>query len=110
MLVGSLVMRVRETLQDVDDRDRYTDARIIEALNLGILDLRRLRPDAFIGRYSEPTYQIGTDQTLPFDLPEIYIPPLVAYAVGWIETADDEYADDGRAVAMMKKFATDLGV
>lgn len=109
MLVGELVLRVRETLQDADS-DRYTDQRIIAALNLGILDMRRQRPDLFIGRYGEPTYQIGTDTAVSFDLPEISIPPLTSYAVGWIEMSDDEYSEDGRAIAMLKKFSEDLGV
>lgn len=103
-----MIARVKETLQDKDG-DRYSDARIIAAMNLGILDTRRGRPDLFIGRFDQPTPQY-TAASETFDLPEIMIPPLVAYMVGWIEMADDEYSDDGRAVAMMKKHAADLGV
>jgi len=108
VLVSDMITRVRETVQDKDG-DRYSDDRIIGAINLGVLDTRRGRPDLFIGRFDVPTpqYAAGTDE---FDLPEIMIPPIVAYVVGWIEMANDEHSDDGRAVAMMKKHAADLGV
>jgi len=106
MKVSVLVSRVRETLQDMD-LDRYTDARIIAALNLGILDTRRIRPDYFIGRFAQPAYQIVA-ATEEFDLPETLIPSLIRFAVGWVELADDEYATDGRAAAMLKMFEGDL--
>lgn len=108
MLVGDLVRLVRQTVQDIDE-DRYTDSRIIDAINLGVLDTRRARPDLFIGRFDEPAPQYAGLTTV-FDLPEIMIPPIVAYAVGWVEMADDEYTQDGRAAALLKKYSSDLGV
>lgn len=103
-----MIQRIRETVQDKDG-DRYKDERIIGAINLGVLDTRRGRPDMFIGRFGAPTpqYATGTDE---FDLPEIMIPSIIAYAVGWIEMSDDEYTTDGRAATFLKKHATDLGV
>lgn len=103
-----MITRVRETVQDKTG-DRYKDDRIIGAINLGVLDTRRGRPDLFIGRYDEPTPQYATS-TDEFNLPEIMIPPIITYAVGWIEMSDDEYTEDGRAITMMKKYASDLGV
>ena len=91
------------------DGDRYTDSRIIDALNLGVLDTRRSRPDMFIGRFDDATPQF-TGLTETFSLPEVIVPPLVAYAVGWIEMGDDEYTQDGRAAALMKKHSSDLGI
>lgn len=108
MLVGDLVRHVRHTVQDMT-ADRYSDTRIIDALNLAVLDTRRARPDMFIGRFDEPTIQF-TDLTELFDVPEVLIPSCIAYAVGWIEMADDEYVTDGRAAIMMKKYSGDLGV
>ena len=106
MLVSEAITRVRETVQDLP-ADRYSDARIIGALNLGILDTRRDRPDLFIGRFDVDTYQI-TSTTELFDVPEIAIPPLISYAIGWIEMSSDEYSNDSRAVAMLKKHSGDL--
>ena len=108
MICSDLVARARETLRDFD-KDRFTDDRIVAALNLGILDIRRSRPDFFIGRYAAPTFQITTLIAV-FDLPDAIIPPLIQYAVGWIETADDEYSTDGRAAAMTKEFGNKLGI
>ncbi len=108
MLVGDLVRKIRQTVQDIAG-DRYTDARIFDAINLGVLDTRRSRPDMFIGRFDAATPQF-TDLTQEFSLPEVIIPPIVSYAVGWIEMGDDEYTQDGRAAAMFKKHSSDLGI
>jgi hypothetical protein len=107
VLVSDLIFQTREVLQDMAG-DRYTDDRIIRALNLGVLDLRRVRPDVFIGRYHEPTFQA----TLPgevFPLPSEIVPSLIKYMAGWVELADDEYTNDGRAAALLGAFGTDLG-
>jgi hypothetical protein len=108
MLVSDLMAAVRDVLQD-DDADRYSDARLLRGLNLGILDLRRVRPDHFIGRYSEPTWQASA-LTDVFPLPEVVVPSLVKYVSGWVELADDEYTQDGRAAGLLSAFRTDLGL
>jgi hypothetical protein len=105
-LVSDLIIAVRETLQDMDG-DRYADLRIMRALNFGILETRRKRPDYWIGRYHEET-QLLIDVTAAVSLPDDVLTAAITYAIGWIEMGDDEYSEDGRAVAMMKKFATDL--
>lgn len=99
MLVSAMIQRVRENLHD-DDGVRCTNERVIGAFNLAILDLRSKRPDYFIGRFNKPAYQIAAP-TETYDLPEITIPMLINYATGWIELADEEVADGGRASAMM---------
>lgn len=105
MLVSEMITRVRESLHDIEG-DRLTDARIIGAINLGILDLRRERPDYFIGRYNGDTYQ-AKKATETYDLPEITIPPIIKYAIGWIEMADEEVSDQGRAAMMMSLYKSD---
>jgi hypothetical protein len=107
-IVSDLITLVRETLQDMDG-DRYTDLRIIRALNLGVLEVRRTRPDYFIGTYDEPTW-LASDLNETVPLPQNVLPSVIVYATGWIELGDDEYANDGRAAALLKKFSTDLGV
>jgi hypothetical protein len=103
---GNLVDSVRREVQDLDE-DRYDNVRILDALNLATLEIRRLRPDFFIGRYAEPVFvaRVLTDE-YPYN--EMSIPIVIKYAVGWIETADDEYTNDGRAVAMLGMFKDDL--
>lgn len=101
-----LVDSVRREVQDLDE-DRYDDVRILDALNLGLLEVRRTRPEFFIGRYNEPVFVAQVVADL-FDYNEMLIPILIKYAVGWIESADDEYTNDGRAVAMLGMFKDDL--
>ena len=107
MLVSDMIAMVRDVLQD-DDADRYSNARLIRGINLGVLDTRRVRPDLFIGRYSEPTWQ-ATALSDEFPLPEVIVPSIVKYTAGWAELADDEYTTDGRAASLLTAFRTDLG-
>jgi hypothetical protein len=92
-------------VQDLDG-DRYTDDRIIRAINLGLLDLRRVRPDYYIGMYDTPTYQaVSLDETYPLN--EQSFPAIVKYATGWVETADDEYVENSRAALLLAQFNID---
>ena len=108
MQVQALVDTVRDFLQDAD-KTRYSDASLIRALNLAILDVRRLRPDYFIGMYytETPVYSSVTDQLL---VPDQLFPALVKYVTGLAEMRDDEYTADGRASVFLKAFSTDLGI
>lgn len=106
--VSDILASVRDVLMDVEGA-RYTDARLIRGLNIGLREVRSLRPDMFIGRFSQPVWQASSADEL-FDAPEATIPPLVKYTAGWADMADDEYANDGRASALMTMFKRDLGV
>jgi hypothetical protein len=91
--IADIILQVREVLQDLDG-DRYSDERIIRAINLGILDLRRVRADYFIGRFAEPTFQAELPSDV-YPLTDFSLPAIVKYAAGWVETSDDEYVSDG---------------
>jgi hypothetical protein len=108
MLVSHIIAAVRDVLQD-DDEERYKDDRLIRGLNLAVRDMRRVRPDFFIGRFSEPVWQ-ATALTDVYPYPEVTFPSVVKYVSGWAELADDEYTTDGRAAGLLGAFRTDLGV
>lgn len=105
-LVSHLVGHVRDMLQDAD-KDRYTDERLIQALNLGVLQVRRKRPDYFIGTYHVAT-ELYVTMTEQVSLPDDVLLAVIDYAIGWVEMAEDEYSTDGRAVAMLKQFSEGL--
>jgi len=105
VLIADFVRQVRETVQDLDG-DRYTDSRIVAAINMGILEMRRMRPDYFIGRYGEPPYQ-AVDATEVYPLAMETMPALVMYAVGFLAMADDEEGANALAQQGMQVFMTD---
>jgi hypothetical protein len=107
VLVSTLLDTVRDTLQD-DAGVRYLTPSLIRALNLGILEIRRTRPDYFIGQFATPTPQV-VDETDDVPVPEICIPSLVMYTAGFAEMRDDEYTADGRAASFLAKFMKDMG-
>lgn len=107
MLASVLLDTVRDTLQDLKGV-RYKSDSLIRALNLGILEIRRVRPDYFIGQYTAPTAQVLAESD-EVPVPEICVPSLVLYTAGFAEMRDDEYTADGRAAAFMGKFVKDMG-
>ena len=109
MLVSDVLANVRDILQDNDPQKRYSDDSLIRGLNLAIMEVRRVRPDYFIGTYHQSTVQYSKT-TSEIQLPETCFPSLVKYVAGWAELRDDEYTTDGRAAALLQAFATDLGV
>lgn len=102
MLVSELLLTVRDTLQD-DAGDRYSTASLLRALNMGILDMRRSRPDYFIGQYLVATPQVAAD-TEEVPVPEIAVPGLIAWVAGFAELRDDEYTADGRAKTLLDAY------
>ena len=85
---------------------RYPDADIIEALNLGLMEARRLRPDLFMMNGFTSANLTGTGDTVVLD--RMYRPALVYYIVGRMEVRDGEGDKDQRAAAMLNKFTAQL--
>jgi hypothetical protein len=109
MLVSDIVAHTRDLLQDWDDDRRYSDASLIRNLNMCLLEIRRVRPDAFIGAYDAPVVQYSKMDS-ELQLSEMFMPSIVKYVTGMAELRDDEYTTDGRASALLQAFSTDLGV
>lgn len=102
--VGEYLAEARTLLQDTVSPYRYADADIVSALNIGLLEARRLRADLFypfdmdIGAYS--TAQLGAGVTMDFQ----YRSALLYYIIGRIELRDGEPDKDVRAAALLKTF------
>jgi len=107
--VQDYVDRARVLLLDQVEPYRYETADLVENLNMGILEARRLRPDLF-GSYfrtSLPDFSAtALNATVPID-PQ-YRVSFVYYICGQAQLRDDENVQDSRAVTFLNKFTAQL--
>lgn len=112
----------RVLLQDTED-ERYSTLNLVNILNRGMLELGRIRPDAFYDLYDAnslnvpvlsaddpaPTGRVALSADIGFE--DQFIPPLVNYVVAVTEITDDEFTVDGRAMTLLQQFrASVLGI
>lgn len=105
--VADFVLRARVLLQDKTVPYRYTDADVVEGLNLAVLEARRLRPDLYFDDVALPTYS-DSAQTVPVTVDQQYRVAFVYYMVGHIQLQDDETTTDARASAFLGMFRAQL--
>lgn len=94
--VANYITEARRLLQDTRAPYRFPDSDYIAALNNGIMETRRMRPDLFLGGAALPTY-IATGETVAFDVQ--YRTALLFYVCGNVQLADDEAEQDARSAA-----------
>jgi hypothetical protein len=109
---------------------RNSDTLYLTYLNSALRALYSLRPDAFIGNFSQGilsqatvlTYDTSDLQAAdgvanptppapatPFPCDDrFFYSPVVAYIAGRIELADDEYTDSSRSALLLQAFAQQL--
>lgn len=103
--VNGVISDVRVLLND-SDGSRYTTAQLMRILNQGLAEAWRIRPDLFVSSPgSNFEERIAGDNTT---LPAEYANALIDYIVGRAELRDDEFAADGRAMALLNSFRTRL--
>lgn len=108
-IVADYVVEVRRILQDTVTPYRYTDTNLCSALNMGLLEARRLRPDLFLTsglRNSVPSFPVSNATAVPMD-PQ-YRPALVYYMAGQTQLMDEETTQDARASVFLNKFVSQL--
>jgi hypothetical protein len=112
-----LVSEVRALVQDERASSyRYSDSRVLAQINSSFREVYRLRPDAFSGCCSDdgvtvPTYVLADLAVVPaieFPIDELFWQPVVFHVVGVLELADDEFANDGKAISLMTAFQRTL--
>jgi hypothetical protein len=112
--IGRMLLDARAILNDVvpiTGSTRYSDEDLIQAFNSALSEVRAKRPDAFLAtglRVGVPQFVMPGDQAEIFPLDQIFYPLCVNYIVGKSELREDEFAAEGRAVAMLNKFVTGL--
>lgn len=107
--VQDYIDRARVLLLDQAEPYRYPTNDLIESLNEGILEARRLRPDLLQSyfRSSLPDFSItNTGQVVPID-PQ-YRVAFVYYICGQAQLRDEENTQDARASAFLNKFISQM--
>ena len=109
--LGDLLDQIRILLQDTDltgGEYRYSDASIVANLNMGLLEMYRIRPDIFLELgLAVPTYN-DADKAAEVGIEPQHVPALIYYAVGMTQLRDDEGTQDNRASSFLGKFTSML--
>jgi len=105
--VGNIIAQVRTLIQDTDNSSgqyRYSTDSIVTALNQGVMEMFRIRPDLFLEvNYVVPIFNIG-HLDVDIGIEPQYVPPLIYYVVGLVQVRDDEQTQDTRAATFLKVF------
>jgi hypothetical protein len=97
MSVEQMIKGVRNILLDKIRPYRYSDVSLIAALNITLLDARRIRPDLFIDRYGIeiPQYEEVSGAIIPIEA-QFRLP--IEYGIaGHALLRDEEDIQDSRA-------------
>lgn len=106
--ISDIIESSRELLQDEVAPYRYSDDRMVRTYNGALREAFRIRPDLFLDvSYVLPTYTTS-DFATSLIIEEQFYNAVVAFIVGWVELADDEFALDGRAAALLTAFRNQL--
>jgi hypothetical protein len=100
-----IIDSARVDLQDAD-KVRYTDAQLLEYANDGVQEAFRMRPDFRLGSFTASSQIYISANEVP--IPTTYQMLLKSYIVARAEFRDDEYAQDGRAVAFLARYERGL--
>ena len=108
--VGQYLKECRVLLQDEHVPYRYEDAELVEAMNIALMEARRLRADLFLPLFDVPYFDSSgvIDEEAKVTLDPMYRSSLVYYVVGRAQLRDDEATTDQRASAMLGKFTQQL--
>lgn len=109
--VQQYVDRARTLLLDTNEPYRYPTVDLVDALNEGVLEARRIRPDLFRSFFRAtaglPEYDVNV-MTAQVEIDQQYRVSFVYYIVGQIQLRDEEDLQDSRAAAFLNKFTSQL--
>lgn len=108
--LNDVVGQIRELVQDTDASAafRYTTSSIVKNINMGLMEMYRIRPDIFLKlNFAIPTYDSAFPDAL-LTIEQQFIPSLIYYATGLTQLRDDEGTQDARASAFLAKFTSML--
>jgi len=86
---------------------RYSMTRYLAALNSGLAEAYRLRPDFFRGLDEPPSY-VEADLLSNINFPKAYAFALLLYIVGHVELTDAQGNEDQRAGVLTAAFVQKL--
>ena len=106
MLASDVVYEARVHLQDERGPPfRYTDEQLLEYVHNFQMEALRVRPDLFIGSGYTATAPALSDTLVVEDQ---FKAAAVYYVTGHALLREDEYSDDGRAVALIGRSTAQL--
>lgn len=106
--VQDYITESRRLLQDRDAAAyRYPDDDLISALNICLLEARRLRPELFLPKFNVPMFA-AADLATPVPMDMMYRNAVVYYIVGRMQLRDDEPTQDQRAAGLLQAFVAKL--
>ncbi len=108
--IDQVVVNARAILQDPLG-DRYAEQRYVDALNMALAEMQRIRPDIpalFAADPGFPYALTDLDQGIQLPVDGKYLSPITAFVAGWIELADDEFTVDNRAATLLTRFGSQL--
>ena len=105
--VEGLIAQARVLLLDTIVEYRYSDDELLEALNISLLEIRRIRPDLFL---LDPTTipEYTTVDSTAIDVDIMYLNAVLHFVVGQAHLRDEEETTDSRASAFMSSFRSRL--
>jgi hypothetical protein len=111
--LGQYLEEARRLLQDEFEPYRYPSDDMVDALNIAMLEARRLRADLFLPSFTIPWFDPtktapGSDLAKPVPFDPMYRQSLVYYIVGRMQLRDDEGTTDARAASLMTKFTAQM--
>jgi hypothetical protein len=108
--VAEYLLDVRTLLQDLIPNYRYDDPSLLTALNVTMLEARRIRPDLFVFnrtvRGQVPAFQANDDTYVPID-PQFRL-AIVHGICGHALERDQEDVQDARATSFLGLFNAGL--
>jgi hypothetical protein len=110
--VGQYIEESRRLLQDEIVPYRYPQDDIIDALNIALMETRRLRADLFLPAFAmpwfDPALTAAPDLSKPVPIDPMYRQSIVYYVVGRMQLRDDESTTDARAASLLTKFVAQM--
>lgn len=107
--IQDILDEARVYIQDEVEEYRYSDEDLVDYLNNGIWEIRRIRPDFFIGTYDDEVPSFTTaqlDSEYPLD-GQTYT-AMAYFVAGNAALRDDEHVNDGRASGLLTLFQAKL--
>lgn len=105
--VADFVKAARALLQDASAPYRYPDEDLVFALNLAMLEARRMRPDLYVLNPTSTVMFVDADDTrVPID--PAYRAAHLYYMCGHVQLRDDDSTQDARAASFMTRFTTQM--
>lgn len=107
--VQDYIDRARVLLLDTVAPYRYETVDLVENLNMGILEARKLRPDLLKSYFTSSLPDYSTSNlNAAVDIDPQYRVAFVYYICGQAQLRDDENVQDSRAVTFLNKFTSQL--